>query len=197
MGSKIDGSSTTGQLPGLLCQRIDCQQQNGMTPFLPGRCKYFHLTPISLHLQSRDRRRDGSRSNAVPDELTEVENSNNASRFPRPRLRHSSFGVHGRYVLLLLINIMTAPNKLWFYWPLVGWGVAVLGHAFAVMRASKSVDGPVTEQAGMTIKATEIEEHARRLWEAHGAKAIAEAAQKAGAFEKAGDEEAGANLAPH
>ena len=92
-------------------------------------------------------------------------------------------------VLLLLINIMTAPNKLWFYWPLVGWGVAVLGHAFAVMRATKSVDGPVTEQAGMTIKATEIEEHARRLWEAHGAKAIAEAAQKAGAFEKAGDEE--------
>jgi hypothetical protein len=36
----------------------------------------------------------------------------------------------------------------------------------------------------MTIKATEIEEHARRLWEASGAKAIAEAAQKAGACEK-------------
>ena len=41
----------------------------------------------------------------------------------------------------------------------------------------------------MTMKVTEIEEHARRLWEASGGKAIAEAAQKAVAFERAGDEE--------
>jgi hypothetical protein len=36
---------------------------------------------------------------------------------------------------------------------------------------------------------TEIQEYARRLLEAHGAKATAEAAQKAVAFERAGDQE--------
>jgi nucleotide-binding universal stress UspA family protein len=37
------------------------------------------------------------------------------------------------------------------------------------------------------MHATEIQEYARQLLEAHGAKAIAEAAQKAVAFERAGD----------
>ena len=36
---------------------------------------------------------------------------------------------------------------------------------------------------------TEIQEYARQLLEAHGAKATAEAAQKAVAFERAGDTE--------
>ena len=36
---------------------------------------------------------------------------------------------------------------------------------------------------------TEIQEYARQLLEAHGAKAIAEAAQKAAAYEKQGDKE--------
>ena len=36
--------------------------------------------------------------------------------------------------LLLAINLVTSPNKLWFYWPLLGWGIGILGHAFAVYR---------------------------------------------------------------
>jgi hypothetical protein len=39
------------------------------------------------------------------------------------------------------------------------------------------------------MHATQIQEHARKLMEAHGAKAIAEAAQKASAFEKSNDKE--------
>jgi diphthamide biosynthesis methyltransferase len=39
------------------------------------------------------------------------------------------------------------------------------------------------------MHATQIQEYARELLEAHGEKAIAEAAQKAMAFERAGDEE--------
>jgi hypothetical protein len=39
------------------------------------------------------------------------------------------------------------------------------------------------------MHATQIQDYARRLLEAHGAKAAAEAAQKAVAFEKAGDKE--------
>ena len=36
---------------------------------------------------------------------------------------------------------------------------------------------------------TEIQEYARQLMEAHGDKAVAEAAQKAAAFEKAGEKD--------
>jgi hypothetical protein len=39
------------------------------------------------------------------------------------------------------------------------------------------------------MHATEIQDYARRLLEAHGTKAIAEAAQKARAFEEQGDKE--------
>lgn len=39
------------------------------------------------------------------------------------------------------------------------------------------------------MQITEIQEYARQLLEAHGAKATAEAAQKAVAFEKAGNKE--------
>ena len=42
----------------------------------------------------------------------------------------------GVYVLvnsmLLLINITTSPDSLWFYWPLMGWGIAVALHALRV-----------------------------------------------------------------
>jgi hypothetical protein len=45
------------------------------------------------------------------------------------------------------------------------------------------------EDDAMHITEPEIHEYARRLLEAHGAKAIAEAAQKAAACEKQGDKE--------
>ena len=37
------------------------------------------------------------------------------------------------------------------------------------------------------MQEVELHDYARQLWDAHGAKAIAEAAQKASAFEKQGD----------
>ena len=39
------------------------------------------------------------------------------------------------------------------------------------------------------MKATEIEEYARQLWETSGAKAVVEAARKARTFEEKGDKE--------
>jgi hypothetical protein len=45
------------------------------------------------------------------------------------------------------------------------------------------------EEEDDAMQATEIQEYARQLFVAHGAKAIAEAAQKADACEKAGDKE--------
>jgi hypothetical protein len=45
------------------------------------------------------------------------------------------------------------------------------------------------EEEHDAMHATEIQDYARRLLEAHGTKAIAEAAQKARAFEEQGDKE--------
>ena len=35
-------------------------------------------------------------------------------------------------LLLFLINIMTSPNILWFYWPLFGWGIGIVMHGLFV-----------------------------------------------------------------
>lgn len=35
-------------------------------------------------------------------------------------------------VLLMLINFSTSSEYLWFIWPLMGWGLAVLLHALRV-----------------------------------------------------------------
>ena len=39
--------------------------------------------------------------------------------------------------LLLVINLMTTPNTYWFFWPLLGWGIGIVGHAFGVLRQSR------------------------------------------------------------
>jgi len=31
--------------------------------------------------------------------------------------------------LLLGINLATTPDRLWFRWPLMGWGIGLLAHA--------------------------------------------------------------------
>ena len=33
--------------------------------------------------------------------------------------------------LLLFINLATSPERLWFYWPLLGWGIGIIAHAAA------------------------------------------------------------------
>ena len=34
--------------------------------------------------------------------------------------------------LLVGINLATNPDRLWFQWPLMGWGIGVLAHGAAV-----------------------------------------------------------------
>ncbi|CFX52556.1 conserved protein of unknown function [Candidatus Filomicrobium marinum] len=41
-------------------------------------------------------------------------------------------------VLLFVINMMTNPNNLWFFWPLAGWGLGLIGHAFAVYQSVRT-----------------------------------------------------------
>ena len=37
-------------------------------------------------------------------------------------------------VLLLVINLGVSPHKLWLFWPALGWGLGIAGHAFLVHR---------------------------------------------------------------
>jgi hypothetical protein len=35
-------------------------------------------------------------------------------------------------LFLFLFDTMTTPDSLWFFWPLLGWGLAVVLHAWSV-----------------------------------------------------------------
>lgn len=35
-------------------------------------------------------------------------------------------------LLLIIIDLLTSPGTLWFIWPLMGWGIAVVLHAASV-----------------------------------------------------------------
>ena len=35
-------------------------------------------------------------------------------------------------LILIAVNLLLTPDQLWFYWPLLGWGIGILAHGFAV-----------------------------------------------------------------
>jgi hypothetical protein len=34
--------------------------------------------------------------------------------------------------ILIVVNLLTTPDRLWFFWPLLGWGIGILAHGLAV-----------------------------------------------------------------
>jgi len=38
----------------------------------------------------------------------------------------------GVSILLIIINLLTSSQYLWFKWPLIGWGIGVFFHALAI-----------------------------------------------------------------
>jgi hypothetical protein len=38
---------------------------------------------------------------------------------------------------LFAINMLASPDTLWFYWPLLGWGVGVAIHAFTMLAEGR------------------------------------------------------------
>ena len=43
----------------------------------------------------------------------------------------------GVNLLLIIINILTAPEYLWFKWPLMGWGIGLFFHGLGVFASFK------------------------------------------------------------
>lgn len=39
---------------------------------------------------------------------------------------------------LLVLNLITSPEHLWFYWPMLGWGIGLLAHGINVFGIGKS-----------------------------------------------------------
>jgi transcriptional regulator with XRE-family HTH domain len=35
---------------------------------------------------------------------------------------------------LCILNLVTSPHRLWFYWPALGWGIGILAHAASVFQ---------------------------------------------------------------
>ena len=52
-------------------------------------------------------------------------------------------------ILLIIINVSTSTEYLWFIWPLMGWGLAVVLHALSVFAFS--------DESGVTEKMIEKE----------------------------------------
>jgi len=34
--------------------------------------------------------------------------------------------------ILIAVNLLLTPDRIWFYWPLLGWGVGILAHGLAI-----------------------------------------------------------------
>ena len=39
-------------------------------------------------------------------------------------------------IFLMILNLATSPQYLWFFWPLLGWGIGVLFHGLGVFKVS-------------------------------------------------------------
>lgn len=39
---------------------------------------------------------------------------------------------------LVILNLMTSPRELWFYWPMLGWGIGLLAHGMNVFAIGKN-----------------------------------------------------------
>ncbi|MBC8504532.1 MAG: 2TM domain-containing protein [Chloroflexi bacterium] len=41
-------------------------------------------------------------------------------------------------LILFSINMIVSPDRLWFFWPLMGWGVGLAIHALSVLGFSRA-----------------------------------------------------------
>ena len=53
----------------------------------------------------------------------------------------------GVNILLFILNIMDTPHKLWFIWPLAGWGIGLAVHGFLVFRGHDNHEAEAAKAA--------------------------------------------------
>ncbi|QHT67713.1 2TM domain-containing protein [Rhodocytophaga rosea] len=47
---------------------------------------------------------------------------------------------------LIVINLLTSPDHLWFYWPLLGWGIGLAFQAFSTFSSFSPIAGEWEER---------------------------------------------------
>jgi hypothetical protein len=47
---------------------------------------------------------------------------------------------------LIIINLLTSPGHLWFYWPMLGWGIGLAFQAFSTFGSFSPIAGEWEER---------------------------------------------------
>lgn len=73
--------------------------------------------------------------------IMETNNQNDERYFKAKKRVEEIKGFYGNltaYIIInigfLVINLLTSPNQLWFYWPMIGWGIGVVIHGMKVFN---------------------------------------------------------------
>jgi hypothetical protein len=66
----------------------------------------------------------------------------------------------GVNLLLIVINLVTAPGHLWFRWPLMGWGIGLFFHGLGVFASFKgdSIKKRMIEKEIETMRKREVDD---------------------------------------
>lgn len=62
----------------------------------------------------------------------------------------------------LVLNLLTSPNHLWFYWPMLGWGIGVVIHGMKVFNYLPFLDKEWEEKKIKEFM--EKEEETKNTW---------------------------------
>lgn len=65
---------------------------------------------------------------------------------------------------LLILNLVTSPDHLWFYWPLLGWGVGVFFHGMKVFNYMPFLGKDWEEQKIKEFMKKEKENQSKETW---------------------------------
>ena len=87
----------------------------------------------------------------MSDTTPDVDREEQLRRRARKRVEDvKGFYIHlGIYLIvntaLFVLNMVTNPDHLWFYWPLIGWGIGLAIHGFSLVMEGR-VFGPEWEE---------------------------------------------------
>lgn len=65
---------------------------------------------------------------------------------------------------LLALNLVTSPNHLWFFWPLLGWGIGVVIHGMIIFNYMPFLRKDWEEQKIKEFMEKEKEDFKKENW---------------------------------
>jgi hypothetical protein len=99
-----------------------------------------------------------------------MENNKQDERYFKARKRVEEIkGFYGNltaYIVvnigLLVVNLLTSPDQLWFFWPMIGWGIGVAIHGMKVFNYMPFIGKDWEEQKIKEFM--EKEEQSKNTW---------------------------------